>query len=118
MLQPIVENAISHGLEGRDTDGQILLEIFEDDPKDPQFLNIHVKDNGSGMTAEELEALRIRVATKDETRTRSIGLYNIDQRLQLCYGPDCRLEIYSTPGVGTTVCLHLPISKVRMEDTL
>ena len=117
MLQPIVENAISHGLEGRDTDGQILLEIFEDDVQNPQFLCIHVKDNGCGMTAGELEALRIRVATKDETRTRSIGLYNIDQRLQLCYGPDCRLEIYSTLGAGTTVCLRLPIGKVRMEET-
>lgn len=118
MLQPIVENAISHGLEGRDTDGQIILEIYEDDPQDPQFLCIHVKDNGCGMTADELEALRVRVATKDETRTRSIGLYNIDQRLQLCYGPDCRLGIYSTPGAGTTVCLRLPIAKVRMEETL
>ena len=117
MLQPIVENAISHGLEGRETDGQIVLEIFEDNLQDSKFLCIHVKDNGSGMTAEELEALRIRVATKDETRTRSIGLYNIDQRLKLCYGPDCRLEIYSTLGVGTTVCLRLPIEKVRMEGT-
>ena len=70
------------------------------------------------MTADELEALRVRVAAKDETRTRSIGLYNIDQRLQLCYGPDCRLEIYSTPGAGTTVSLRLPIAKVKMEETL
>lgn len=118
MLQPIVENAISHGLEGRDTDGQIVLEIYEDNPQNPQFLCIHVKDNGCGMTADELEALRVRVAAKDETRTRSIGLYNIDQRLQLCYGPDCRLEIYSTPGAGTTVSLRLPIAKVKMEETL
>lgn len=118
MLQPIVENAISHGLEGRETDGQIVLEIFEDDTASPQFLCIHIKDNGNGMTAQELEALRIRVATRDETRTRSIGLYNIDQRLLLCYGPNCRLEIYSTLGVGTTVCLRLPIGKVRMEETL
>ena len=118
MLQPIVENAISHGLEGRDNDGQIVLEIFPDHSQDPQFLCIHVKDNGCGMTSEELKSLRKRVATKDETRTRSIGLYNIDQRLQLCYGPDCRLEIYSTPGAGTTVCLRLPIVKVRMEETL
>lgn len=118
MLQPIVENAISHGLEGRETDGQITLEIFEDHTENPQFLCIHVIDNGNGMTPEELEALRIRIATRDETRTRSIGLYNIDQRLQLCYGPDCRLEIYSTLGTGTTVSLHLPIGKVRMEETL
>lgn len=118
MLQPIVENAISHGLEGRETDGQITLEIFEDHTENPQFLCIHVIDNGNGMAPEELEALRIRIATRDETRTRSIGLYNIDQRLQLCYGPDCRLEIYSTLGTGTTVSLHLPIGKVRMEETL
>lgn len=118
MLQPIVENSISHGLEGRSSDGQIHLEIYEDIPAAPEFLCIQIRDNGCGMTPEELQALQIQVTTKNETRTRSIGLYNINQRLQLCYGADCRLQITSQPGTGTTVSLHLPIAKVRMEKTL
>ncbi len=111
MLQPIIENSISHGLEGMESGGHILLEIRED----YGFLMIRISDNGKGMTPEELDALLIRIATRDETRTRSIGLYNIDQRLQLFYGPNCKLHIESTAGVKTTFTLRLPLDKIK-ED--
>lgn len=111
MLQPIIENSISHGLEGMESGGRILLEIRED----YGFLMIRISDNGKGMTPEELDALLIRIATRDETRTRSIGLYNIDQRLQLFYGPNCKLHIESTAGVKTTFTLRLPLDKIK-ED--
>ena len=111
MLQPIIENSISHGLEGMESGGHILLEIRED----YGFLMIRISDNGKGMTPDELEALLVRIATRDETRTRSIGLYNIDQRLQLFYGPGCKLQIESTAGVKTTFTLRLPLDKIK-ED--
>ena len=111
MLQPIIENSISHGLEGMESGGHILLEIRED----YGFLLIRISDNGKGMTPEELEALLVRIATRDETRTRSIGLYNINQRLQLFYGPNCKLQIESTAGVKTTFALRLPLDKIK-ED--
>ena len=111
MLQPIIENSISHGLEGMESGGHILLEIRED----YGFLMIRISDNGKGMTPEELDALLVRIATRDETRTRSIGLYNIDQRLQLFYGPNCKLHIESTAGVKTTFTLRLPLDKIK-ED--
>lgn len=111
MLQPIIENAISHGLEGMEQGGLILLEIRED----YGFLLIRISDNGKGMTPEELEALLVRIATRDETRTRSIGLYNIDQRLQLFYGPACKLQVESTAGIKTTFTLRLPLDKIK-ED--
>ena len=109
MLQPIIENAISHGLEGMESNGHILLEMQED----YGFLLIRISDNGKGMTPEELSALLIRIDTRDETRTRSIGLYNINQRLQLFYGPACKLHIESTAGVKTSFTLRLPLDKIK-----
>lgn len=111
MLQPIVENAISHGLEGVETGGIITMEIF----RRGERLCIFVKDNGSGMTLEELERLQIQINTKDDSRTRSIGLYNIQQRLKLCYGEACGLEVTSEKGKGTTVGMRLPLEQISEE---
>lgn len=112
LLQPVVENSISHGLEGVDCNGRILLEIQEENNA---FLCIRISDNGRGMSQEELNELRYRIITKDETRTRSIGLYNINQRLQLFYGSDCQLRIDSIQHVKTTVTLWLPLNKIKEE---
>ena len=109
MIQPIIENAISHGLEGLENGGIVLLEIFEQDA----CLHIQISDNGKGMTPEKLENLKIRLSTKDETRTRSIGLYNINQRLHLCYGSDCQLQISSIKGQQTSFLLTLPLDKIK-----
>ena len=113
MIQPIIENAISHGLEGMESGGHILLKIRENG----KFLIIRISDNGKGMTPEELDALRERIRTKDETRTRSIGLYNINQRLQLFYDPDCHLQIESIAGTKTTFTLNLPLDKIKEEPS-
>ena len=109
MIQPMIENAISHGLEGMENGGIVLLEIFEQDSD----LHIKISDNGKGMTPKELENLKIRINTKDETRTRSIGLYNINQRLHLCYGSDCQLHISSIKGQQTSFLLTLPLDKIK-----
>lgn len=109
MIQPIIENSISHGLEGMESGGIVLLEIFEQNSS----LHIQISDNGKGMSPEELENLKIRINTKDETRTRSIGLYNINQRLHLCYGSDCQLQISSIKGQKTTFLLTFPLDKIK-----
>lgn len=114
MIQPIIENSISHGLEGMESGGIVTLEVFEQDT----YLHIRISDNGKGMTDQELNDLKIRINTKDETRTRSIGLYNINQRLQLCYGSDCQLQIHSIQGRQTTFLLTLPLDKIKEENTL
>lgn len=109
MLQPIVENSISHGLDGMDSGGKILLEIFEEETD----LIIRISDNGKGMTKEELESFMQRMTDHDETRTRSIGLSNINHRLSLCYGSDCQLHMESALNCGTCTILKLPLSKIK-----
>lgn len=109
LLQPIVENAVSHGLENVDENGQILLNIYEENDT---CLCIDISDNGVGMTERELADLRKNISEKDTSRTQSIGLYNINQRIQLCYGPEYSLSIASAQGKGTTVSLRLPLNKL------
>ena len=115
LLQPIVENAISHGLEGYDeNDGKILLHIS----KDMDYLYIDVSDNGIGMTEEQLELLQKKIRTKNSSLTQSIGLYNINQRIGLCYGDKYSLHISSQLGKGTFIRLTLPLHQVQLTTNL
>ncbi len=109
LLQPIVENAVSHGLANVESGGKILLRIYE---QDDTCLRIDISDNGVGMTDEELMLLRKNISEKDTGRTQSIGLYNINQRLCLCYGPEYALTVSSAQGRGTMVSLRLPLNKL------
>lgn len=109
LLQPIVENAVSHGLENIEEHGQVLLNIYV---QDDTCLCIDISDNGIGMTEEELARVRKNISEKDTSRTQSIGLYNINQRILLCYGPEYSLNVSSERDKGTTVSLRLPLNKL------
>ena len=103
LLQPVVENAVTHGLEMVDGTGHILLEIGLEEEK----LCIHVMDNGVGMSQEELRQIR-DVLQQPEQPGSSVALYNIHQRLRLRYGPQYGVTIDSVAGQGTQVTLILP----------
>ncbi|MGN0247081.1 MAG: sensor histidine kinase [Lachnospiraceae bacterium] len=108
LLQPIVENAVIHGLSEKEKDGVITLDIF----KNSTFLSILISDNGKGMDKETLLKLKEKIASKDYKPARNIGLYNINQRLQLCYGATCQLHIDSQINKGTSVLMELPLQKI------
>lgn len=104
LFQPIVENAISYGLEGQDT-GIIRIIIA----KCEDTFDICISDNGSGMTKERLEQVIAKVDNYTRVRnTSSIGLYNINRRIKLNYGDDYGIRIESEPGMGTRVFIHIP----------
>lgn len=106
LLQPIVENAIVHGLEQTAEGGQI--KIYADVPEEG-ILRIAVSDNGCGMSGEELETLRIRMAQKTLERTASIGLCNINRRIRLYYGESYGIAVESAQGEGARVTLTIPV---------
>ncbi|WP_035723414.1 cache domain-containing sensor histidine kinase [Gracilibacillus boraciitolerans] len=105
LIQPIVENAVNHGLKDKKAEGVILLKAFlkEND------LVIKIQDNGNGMNPETLEYVRKKVSTnRMKTDTEGIGLNNIAQRLQLMYGYRYRMQIDSEENTGTNVTIILP----------
>lgn len=100
-IQPIVENAIQHGLEEMIEECRIHLSIVEVG----EDLEIAIKDNGPGIETGQLEGIY-----RGEIRSKSsgIGLNNINERIKMMYGDDYGLEIDSEVGAGTSVRIRLP----------
>lgn len=103
ILQPLVENSISHGLEGRQEKGRLTITVKRMGEK----LFICVADNGSGFTAERLAEIRKRLA-EEEPPVKGIGLYNLNKRLILTYGQDAALQIESEMERGTNIFFYIP----------
>lgn len=109
-LQPIVENAIFHGMENKIGKGHIEIHIESDEER----VFVLVEDDGVGMSPEELAALQEKLAAPSdgswaESRTsHGIAMQNINNRLRLIFGELCGLSVSSTEGVGTEVDLSLP----------
>lgn len=113
LLQPIVENAILHGLELTEANGQIYIDV---QIKNEEFLQINIFDNGLGMTEDELLSLTDSIKTQNKSKTSSIGLYNINQRIKLFYGDTYGMKITSRPNEGTLVSLTLPLYNTMEES--
>lgn len=110
ILQPIVENAIIHGLEETTEGAQVVIEV--DVAED---LIITVSDNGKGMSLKELDALNSRIHSEttglvEENKNHGTGiaLPNINKRIQILFGEKYGLNVYSSEGCGTDVVLILP----------
>ena len=109
-LQPIVENAIFHGMEKKVGNGHIEIHIESDTDK----VFVLIEDNGVGMSPEELEKLTERLSGKPENSLEAgrgsdgIAMRNINNRLKLFFGEEYGIRISSTEGVGTEVELVLP----------
>ncbi|WP_077329006.1 sensor histidine kinase [Virgibacillus siamensis] len=101
-LQPIVENALKHGMKGmpHNSDIQIIVE------QQGEGVLITIKDNGKGISEERLKEL-LHQPLQSETGT-GIGLYNVNLRLEMMFGKSSGLNIQSNIGNGTTVAFYLP----------
>ncbi len=106
LLQPIVENAILHGLEEVEAGGHIDVDIHRN-ADSPNTLIIAITDNGCGMDTLTLNNMRRNLDEGNINKRYGIGLYNINQRIKLCYGYGYGLSIDSEKGVGTTVTTRI-----------
>ncbi len=114
LLQPVVENAIVHGLEDADDGGNIVVSVYRKTSDGMNLLIIDVDDDGCGMTEEQLGKLRKDIEIRDLSRSKSIGLYNINQRMNLYYGDGYRIHVYAEPDAGTRVRLMFPIDQMQL----
>ena len=104
LVQPIVENAIIHGLEGSKNDGEISLRAYAENGT----LIIEVTDNGAGLSGERLQEIRDSLENDTAYEDGSIGLCNVHMRIQLHYGPPYGLEIDSEENRFTKVIIKIP----------
>lgn len=109
ILQPLVENAILHGIEGMKQGAIIKIRGY----MEAQSIFFEISDNGRGIPAEKLQELKEIIAGADAEKGRQsgIGLINVYKRLKLSYGERSGFWIDSREGVGTTVKFSMPVSK-------
>ena len=105
-LQPIIENAINHGLDLMVEEGHITVEVCPDG----QDILFRVRDDGVGMTPEQVAA----ILNKGPSDRTGIGIKNVNDRLKIYFGKQYGLRIDSVPDEGTCVEIRMP--KVRQED--
>ncbi|MER7073994.1 histidine kinase [Terrabacter sp. NPDC000476] len=98
-LQPLVENAVRHGLEGRAGDGEISILAQDADHE----CVVTIEDNGVGEDPE-----RVRRVLAGDPGSDSVGLANVDERLRAAFGDDHGLVVETAPGAGTKVVVRLP----------
>lgn len=111
ILQPIIENAIYHGINKIHEKGKININV---EVKDGQLL-LQVEDNGFGIEQEQLK--KILDSEPANKRTSGVGLKNVHERIQLTYGADYGVEIKSRIEVGTIVTIRIPVTqKENGED--
>ncbi len=110
-MQPLVENAIYHGLKPKRGKGMIhVTGKAEND-----FAVLEVSDTGAGMSEEELAKLKKRILGEDTT---SFGLPSVSKRLKLLYADECFLEVESQPDVGTTIRIRIPRKVEIANETI
>lgn len=108
-IQPLVENAIIHGLEPKKGKGKLIIQIVPTNPGvsgEPE-MEIAIIDNGVGFAS--IPDIRTISSSSEDSHTH-IGLRNLDKRLELLFGEKSRIQIESIPNLCTTISFRLPIS--------
>ncbi|HYU80545.1 MAG TPA: ATP-binding protein, partial [Vicinamibacterales bacterium] len=95
ILQPLVENAIKHGLARKVGRGRITIRSR----RDGDTLRVDVEDDGLGISDDRLQT----------AMSSGIGLSNVHERLRVIYGANARVELSGSPGLGACACLELPV---------
>jgi sensor histidine kinase YesM len=102
LVQPLVENALKHGLKEKVSDGVLLVDYFIDD----HCLKIIVEDNGCGMEEKRIQDI---LHHNQNVSAGHIGIHNIQERLHMYFSSVSDLEIISQPGIFTRFELSLPL---------
>ena len=112
-LQPLVENAIYHGIKEVDYQGSIRISGWQDEDN----MILEVKDNGQGMSKAELDEMIMGLDTPLEKRPRlsrqGMGVRNVHERIRLYFGGQYGLTCNSSPGEGTCIRVTLPASSLE-----
>ena len=110
VLQPLIENAIYHGLKYKEGKGLLIVRGY----REGENAVIQIKDNGAGMDEQTLS--HIFEKHKVNYRSNGVGVYNVQKRLQLYYGMDYGITYSSKQGEGTTASIVIPMNVIPMKQ--
>lgn len=115
-LQPLIENALFHGIEPKGCAGRIQIRAaMQTLPKLGDVLQISVTDNGIGMTEETIRQVLEGNSAPSADFFRQLGINNVNKRIQYEFGRDYGLSIQSVPGEYTTMTVTLPFHSSKEE---
>ena len=105
-LQPLIENAIYHGVKQKRGQGKIIIRGY----LDGETIHLEVSDNGKGIEKEKLKAilLDLEATYQEKTNIIGLGLKSVNERIKIHYGQKYGIKIVSEDGVGTTVSISIP----------
>ncbi|KWX77810.1 histidine kinase [Paenibacillus riograndensis] len=109
IIQPLVENAVIHGLDNTLEGAVVTVEIRYEQ----EHAVFTITDNGVGITQDRLEQIRITLETQEEQEEARIGLRNVHDRLKLSYGEKYGLTIESHPDEGTRISFRIPMEVAK-----
>lgn len=109
ILQPVVENALQHGIRGQDEDSEIIVHAYVRENQ----LNITVKDTGYGLSPQ-MER-KLQSGQVESSRRGGIGVGNVRQRLHLIYGDDAAFTISNRDKGGVVVRIAIPLAYIEPE---
>ena len=112
ILQPLVENAIYHGVKEKDGPGKVALRCREEAGQ----VVIEISDDGPGMDACQLERLNAQLRDDDVRSRSSYGILNVQERLRLFFHENCVMTIKSTQNVGTCVTIRIRVEGERNAE--
>ena len=110
-LQPLVENALYHGIKYKRARGHIQIS----GRKDGDLLCLTVSDDGVGMEAADLEELRREIERPCAETEKGFGLANVNERIRMYFGAEYGMQIDSARGKGTTVRLIIPAVRLGTD---
>lgn len=110
-LQPIIENALIHGIEPKDGQGLIVVKGQKEDDR----VKITVRDNGVGIAEDKLKSMFEQERNTNGARFSSIGIINVQERIRLFFGEQYGLSVESSPGLFTAVTITFPFITKESE---
>jgi len=117
-LQPIVENALFHGIEPKGCAGKIVIEAWESSASDGQsLLKVSVTDNGIGMTEETMKKVLTGEANSSAEFFRHVGINNVNKRIQYDFGEDFGITIQSETGENSYTVMTITLPYITDERT-
>lgn len=110
-LQPIVENSVYHGIEDMAEDTSIYIKVY--DIKEKNILAIEVSDAGKGMDEEKLKEIKVNLYLphEDDSKEHGRALRNVNERIQMFFGKEYGIDIFSKKGLFTKVVIQLPLER-------
>lgn len=117
-IQPIIENAIFHGLEGKAEGGTVTIDV----ETTPDKVLVSIRDDGVGIPEDALDKINkkldhvsVSYINEDKKKRGSIALHNVCRRIKLLFGEEYGIHIFSIVNVGTDVHINIPIIKSKRE---